>query len=321
MPDLVSAGRLTLPAGRVEDARRAVVCAFRAGGIETPALDARLLVLAACGLSHADLIRDPAQPMTPHAREMLEAMATRRLAGVPVSRILGQRDFWGLLFRLSPETLDPRADTETVVEAVLAALSGRETERLSLLDLGTGSGCLLAALLSELPNAWGVGTDISHAALLTARGNALRAGVGERAHFVRADWLAAIGGAFDVVVSNPPYIAKADLYGLIREVREHDPLAALDGGADGLAAYRTILCDVTRVLKPGGLVAFEVGAGQAEAVTAMMRAAGLTLGAGDVAVARRDLGGIERALVMRRPDVDQLAKKELESSAIHDSLL
>ena len=320
MPDLPLAAHLTLPAGRIEDARRALVSAFRAGGVETPALDARLLVLAACGLSHADLIRDPGQTLTPQARETLEAMAARRLAGVPVSRILGQRDFWGLSFRLSPETLDPRADTETLVEAVLAALSGRETERLRLLDLGTGSGCLLAALLSELRNAWGVGTDISHSALLTARGNALRAGVGERARFVRADWVTALGGPFDVVVSNPPYIANADLAGLSREVRDHDPLAALDGGADGLAAYREILGGVTRVLRPGGLVALEVGAGQANAVMAMMRAAGFTCGAGEGAVARRDLGGIERAVVMRRPDMDKLAKKELESSAIHDSL-
>jgi release factor glutamine methyltransferase len=320
MPDLASAAYLTLPAERIEDARRAVVSAFRAGGIETPALDARLLVLAACGLSHADLIRDPDQPLTPQARSTLESMAARRLAGVTVSRILGQRDFWGLSFRLSPETLDPRADTETVVEAVLAALSGRETERLRLLDLGTGSGCLLAALLSELPNAWGVGTDISHAALLSARENALRAGVGARGQFVQADWLAALCGLFDVVVSNPPYIANADLAGLSPEVRDHDPLAALDGGADGLVAYRAILGDVTRVLRPGGLVAFEVGAGQAEAVTAMMHAAGLTCVAGDGAVPRCDLGGIERALVMRRPELDQLAKKELESSVIHDSL-
>ena len=304
----------------LEAARRALTQAFREGGITNPALDARLLVMAACGASHADLIRDPERALSDAERARLDNWAERRLMGEPVSRILGSRAFWGLDFRLSPETLDPRPDTETLVDAVLAALPERDAG-LRILDLGTGTGCILIALLSELPHAWGIGTDISHAALLTARENALAAGVAERARFVQADWLRGIDGRFDVVVSNPPYIARAELAALSREVRAHDPAAALDGGADGLAAYRAILGEIDRVLKPGGIAAFEVGQGQAEAVSAMMRAADLTPALPDGAASACDLAGIDRALVMKRLEAGEMAKKQLESRAIRASLI
>ena len=303
----------------LEAARRALTGALRDGGVETFALDARLLLMAACEVSQADLIRDPARALTADERSRLDASAARRLAGEPVSRILGSRGFWGLEFRLSAETLEPRPDTETLVEAALAALPDRDAP-LRILDLGTGTGCILIALLSELPHAQGVGTDISQAALQTARENAQAAGVAERADFIRADWLRGIGAGFDVVVSNPPYITRAELAGLSREVRDHDPLTALDGGADGLDAYRAIVAGIGRVLKPGGALAFELGQGQAAAVSAMMVEAGLRPGLTDGQALVCDLAGIERAIIMQRPEVSETAKKELESRVIRASL-
>jgi release factor glutamine methyltransferase len=304
----------------LEAAQRALMRAFREGRVRTPALDARLLVMAACNVSHTGVIRDPERALRDDERARLSAWAARRLAGEPVSRILGSRAFWGLDFLLSPETLDPRPDTEALVEAVLSTLPERDAP-LSILDLGTGTGCILIALLSELPQARGIGTDISHAALQIARENAQRAGVADRVQFLQAEWLRGIGGRFGVVVSNPPYIARAELAGLSREVRAHDPAAALDGGADGLDAYRAILGDMERVLKPGGIAAFEVGHGQAEAVSAMMAEAGLLPGLPGGGVHARDLAGIERALVMKRPKAREMAKKELESRVIRASLI
>ena len=304
----------------LEAARRTLTQAFREGGITNPALDARLLVMAACGASHADLIRDPERALSDAERARLDNWAERRLMGEPVSRILGSRAFWGLDFRLSPETLDPRPDTETLVDAVLAALPERDAG-LRILDLGTGTGCILIALLSELPQAWGIGTDISLGALRTARDNAQRAGLANRTRFVQTDWLRGIGGRFDVIVSNPPYIPRAELGGLSREVRAYDPMAALDGGADGLDAYRAIVGGIDLLLTPGGIAAFEVGQGQAEAVGAMMAGSGLRPVLPSGAVSAYDLGGIERAVIMKRAKAAEGAKKELESRAIRASLI
>ncbi|MFP4537758.1 MAG: peptide chain release factor N(5)-glutamine methyltransferase [Dichotomicrobium sp.] len=307
----------------LEAIRRSLTRAFASRGAATPALDARLLLMAACGLDHAELIRAGDRPLSDRESARLDSMVRRRLGGEPVSRILGQRAFWGLDFRLSEATLDPRPDTETLVEAVLTALPARERESRSLrvLDLGTGTGCILTALLHELPRAAGVGTDTSHAALLIARGNAQRNGIGNRAHFVRADWLNGIRGPFDVVVVNPPYIPRHEIAGLARDVRDHDPAAALDGGADGLDAYRAILGGLGNVLASGGIAAFEVGMGQAAAVGAMMTESGLTPALQHGTFSQRDLAGIERVLVARHPDVGQIRKKQLESGAIHDSLV
>jgi len=300
----------------LDEARRRLAGALAGAGIATPALDARLLLMAACGLSHADLILAAGDALTGVQAERLETMVTRRLRGEPVSRILGAREFWGLDFVLSPATLDPRPDTETLVQSVLDAVRGREGEPLRIIDLGTGTGCILIALLSELPSAYGVGVDISHAALATARSNARRNGVGARARFVQADWLAGIDGRFDIVVSNPPYVARDEIPYLDVEVRAHDPVAALDGGFDGLLAYRAIVTDLGRVLASGGVAAFELGTGQARSVAELVAASGVTT---DTVVVH-DLAGIARVVVARAALVDEKSKKQLESGGIRDSL-
>ena len=264
---------------------------FREGGVEEAALDARVLLLALTGLSAIDLARDPQAPIGPPAAAALNGAAGRRLAGEPVHRILGEREIWGLPFALGPGTLSPRPDSETLVQAALDHLPDGPAR---VLDLGTGSGCLLVAILHERPLARGMGVDRCLDAVRTARANALRNGVAERAWFVAGDWAAAVTGPFDLVVSNPPYIPTGDIPALDREVREHDPLAALDGGADGLVAYRIILRDLPRLLSPGASACLEIGAGQGADLTRLADDAGL-----DLVEIRRDLAGRERVVVMR----------------------
>ena len=249
-----------------------------AAGIAEPRRELRLLQIEAGGaLSLADW------PDRPHPG--LEALANRRAAREPVSRIVGRREFWSRDFLLTAETFDPRPDSETVVEAALAAMPSYG----SVLDLGTGSGCLLAALLAERPGAWGLGIDRSPGACRTARRNLK----GLRTFVATADWGAAVAGRFDLVVSNPPYIPSAEIAELMPEVRDHDPRLALDGGADGFDAYRAILGDLPRLLSPGGAAVLELGIGQAEAVAALAEANGLP-----VRDIRADLAGIPRAMVL-----------------------
>jgi len=207
-----------------------------------------------------------------------------------MSSILGRREFWSLDFVVTPDTLAPRPDSETLIEAVLAALPDRSAP-LSLVDFGTGTGCLLLTLLSELPNAEGIGIDISRPALAIAGGNAKRLGLADRCRFLCSDWSAALEGRFDLIISNPPYIPSGDIAGLEPEVARFEPLSALDGGADGLDAYRALAAQIPPLLKPGGIGAFEVGAGQAPQVAALLAEAGLTPRG-----IHRDLGGIERVV-------------------------
>lgn len=218
-------------------------------------------------------------------------MVRRREAREPVARILGRRGFWTLDLQVTPDTLDPRPDSETVVEAVLARTPDRSAP-LRILDLGTGSGCLLLALLSELPKASGLGIDRSPGAAAAARANARRNGLDARARFAVGDWTSALAGPFDIVVSNPPYIERGAIPGLMPEVREYDPVAALDGGLDGLEAYRAILAGLPRLLASGALVAFELGQGQDGPVGNLMRAAGL-----ESPVVAPDLAGIGRCII------------------------
>ncbi|GJD91360.1 Release factor glutamine methyltransferase [Methylobacterium hispanicum] len=242
-----------------------------AAGIDNPAGEARFLVLDLLGLEPFDLVGAGEVPLGPEGAARLVDALGRRLAGEPVARILGAWEFWGLPFRLSPETLVPRPDTETVIDTALRLRPDRSAP-LRILDLGTGSGCILTALLHEYPRAFGVGLDRDPAALRTARSNADRNGVGARAAFLAGDWCDPLAGPpFDLVVSNPPYIATGVIAGLAREVRDHDPPAALDGGADGLAAYRRILAALPERLARGGAALLEIGFDQAGDLDALAR--------------------------------------------------
>ena len=290
-----------LARGRAEDTvsvlRQQLAQAFRQAGLDTPDLDARLIVGHALRLDHAALITQADRALTAEEAADIAALAKRRLRREPVARLVGCKEFWDLPFKLNAETLVPRPETETVVEAALAAIDsgGDRTRPLRIADLGTGSGALLLALLTELPAAFGIGTDISHAALACARDNAAALGLADRAAFVACDYGAAIKGPIDVLVSNPPYIARAEIATLQPEVRVFDPRRALDGGPDGLGGYRAIAADARRLLKPDGILVVELGLGQASAVNALFAAAGLSA----AAPPRHDLAGRARALVTR----------------------
>jgi release factor glutamine methyltransferase len=282
----------------VEAARRNLTARFKSGGINTAELDARILAGAAMDLDLTGLIASAARQVTSDEAMRLEDFTRRRLAGEPVARILGAREFWGLPLQLSAETLVPRPDTEAVVELALEMLrAGSDpTRRLRIADIGTGSGAILLALLSELPDAFGVGTDISVAALRTASNNAARLGLASRAAFVACDYAAALSEPFDLMVSNPPYIRSADIAGLATEVRDHDPIVALDGGADGLDAYRQLIPQAARRLAQGGVLVVEAGHDQSGDIGELMTAAGLT----QEKPPKADLAGIHRAVAGRK---------------------
>jgi len=260
-------------------------------------LDARILLGAALGLDLTGLIAQAARPLTEAEASRLIAHAQRRIAGEPVARILGTREFWGLPFRLSEATLVPRPDTETVVELALEILRERKAaEPPRIADIGVGSGAILLALLHEIPDAFGIGTDVSLAALDTARDNAAALGLGGRATFVACSYASALRGPFDLIVSNPPYIPSAEIPTLSIEVREHDPHLALDGGNDGYDAYRALIPQAAERLAPGGALIVEAGQGQARNIETLMAAAGLTLDRPPKA----DLAGIPRAVSARK---------------------
>ena len=261
-----------------------------AAGVDDAAGDARLLATHALGIDRIGLHVDRDRRLTAAELAELERLGRRRATREPVSRILGHREFWSLEFALSPATLDPRPDSETLVQAALDRVEDRD-RALTVLDLGTGSGCLLIALLAELPNARGIGIDVSVDAAATARRNAARLGVADRAGFLVGDWAAALGASFDLVVSNPPYIAEPEVAGLAPEVARFDPHAALIAGPDGLQAYRALAPALPALLNPDGWAVLEVGAGQASAVASLLAEAGLA----DLA-AIRDLGGVKRCI-------------------------
>lgn len=240
---------------------------LREAGIEPAALEARHLVGALTGTPPEAFLAHPETLVgASDRRRVLDGLASR-LAGMPIGRIIGEREFYGRPFLLGPDTLEPRADSEVLVDAVLEIVrrEGLGDSPLRLLDVGTGTGCLLLTLLAELPRATGTGVDIAEGALAVARQNARRLGVASRAEFIARDLLAGVDGCFDILISNPPYIRSGDISGLDIEVREHDPPRALDGGPDGLSFYRRIGSSLQRVV-PSGWVVFEVGAGMADAV-------------------------------------------------------
>lgn len=279
-------------------AMRLLAEAFTKAGIEDATIDARLLLCAAAGFDHSALIRDPDLPIEEEAAELALAMARRRLAREPVSRILGERSFWSFDLLVTPAVLDPRPDTETVVDGALELLAERQGEALSILDLGTGSGALLCALLDVFPQARGLGVDLSKEACAVARENLARCDLAPRGQVRQGSWEAGLPGPYDLVVSNPPYIETAALAGLDPEVRLYDPPLALDGGPDGLTAYRDICALLPGLVAPGGFAIFEVGLGQAEAVAALLSSQGF----GNVR-AKRDLAGVERAIMGQRVTV------------------
>lgn len=271
---------------------------FEAAGIDSARADARLLVAAATGLDATALASRPEFTLTSDQLRALERMAVRREAREPVSRILGRRGFYGLDLAISPATLDPRPETETIVEEVLAWV-GRQTRpgwAPTILDLGTGSGAILLAVLANLPNATGVGTDISVEALEIAAANAEACRLAHRVRFQMSDWLDDVCGRFDIIVSNPPYIAGCRLETLDPEVTRHDPRLALDGGPDGLTAYRRITTCLSGALERNGLVALEIGHDQADAVASLMRREMASLAASAVRVVQ-DLAGQPRCVV------------------------
>lgn len=265
-----------------------------ASGIETATLDARLLFQAASGLRHEDIVADPDLAVPADAAVRFSMLIERRCKFEPVSRILGTREFYGRTFRVTPDILDPRADTETLIGAALGLVKGGEPLR--ILDLGTGSGAIAATLLAELPGATAVASDLSAAALAVAKGNAEALGVADRASFVQANWFEGIDGKFDLIVSNPPYIPLGDIAGLAPDVREFDPPRALDGGPDGLEAYRRLADGAAGHLAPKGHVILEIGAGQENAVNYLFN------GQGFARESRHfDLAGHVRCLVFARP--------------------
>jgi release factor glutamine methyltransferase len=270
-----------------------LAAAFRAAGISDPEIDARLLVLAAAGATRLDLIRTPDTRLSPAQEQRLAAYGQRRLAHEPVSRILGRREFWSLDLEVTPAVLDPRPETELLVEGALDYLrrAGRDRQPLTILDLGTGSGAILIALVRELPSVFGIGVDASIEALRVARRNAERHGVGDRARFVAGNWADAIGGKVDLIVSNPPYLTTAEIGGVAPEVRDFDPRAALDGGADGLDAYRAVVAAWQRLGQPPMLL--EIGATQGVQVSGIIGESSVSGAKPDVGL-RRDLAGLPR---------------------------
>ena len=275
--------------------RRSAAARLCEGGVESAEADARILLSHALGMEDAAILAESDVKVAEDARRRFEGFLARRLAGEPIARIIGRKEFWSRSFRLGPDTLVPRPETETVVEAALAAFPDRNAP-LRVLDLGTGAGILLAAILAERPRASGLGVDRSEGALAVARANLAALDLGARAAFAGGDWGAALGGTFDLVVCNPPYIAAPEFPRLSLEVRDHDPHFALDGGVDGLDAYRAVVSDLARLLHAHGVAVLELGRGQEEAVANLARDSGLFV----AGPARPDLAGIPRALTLRR---------------------
>jgi release factor glutamine methyltransferase len=267
--------------------------ALSAAGVADPRRQARRLVSGALAIPQPDLFGHPDHALGEQQISRVRALLRRMVAGEPLSRIFERREFWGLEFSLSADTLDPRPETETVIEAVLRREPDRSSPR-RLLDLGTGTGCLLLALLGEFPAAQGVGIDIAEGAVRTAARNAVKLSLADRARFVVGDWATALSGTFDAILANPPYIPSGALALLPREVACHDPWQALDGGEDGLRSHRAIAEAAPRLLSPGGILATEIGAGQADAVAAIMRDNSLVVDG-----IEKDLAGTARCVIAR----------------------
>ncbi len=269
------------------EARRTMVRAFKAAGVPTPSLDARLLMADALGLSQIAVQTEDGAALTRQEAQWCAALAAKRLGGMPVSRVLGRRAFCELTLAITDAVLDPRPETELLVDVAVGAMGASERrtdqsaiDRPRLLDLGTGSGAILLALLQRIPHSLGLGVDVSHSALQIARKNARTHDLHHRAMWLCSSWCdafdadprdgASFAGGFDIIVSNPPYIRSGDLKGLDPAVVLHDPAVALDGGPDGLASYREVINGAARALSPGGTLVLELGHDQADAVGSLL---------------------------------------------------
>lgn len=281
------------PDATLADVMVAAARQLGAAEIVDSAREARLLVAHATGLSQASLVADPDRKIASDAAAALAGLVQRRMTREPMSHLIGRRGFWTLELEVCGDVLDPRPDSETLVEAALDLFPDRDAA-IRVLDLGTGSGCLLLAVLSERPKGWGVGVDLSTAALEVAARNAKRVGLDPSVQFVCGDWAAAFDGAFDLILCNPPYIAHAAIDALAPEVARFEPRLALDGGVRGLDAYRAIAPDMARLLSDDGAAVIEAGAGQVAEIVEIFAASGLAAEA-----VHADLGGIDRAAVFR----------------------
>ena len=288
----------------IDEALAAAAARLNAAGSAEPRLDARVLTIAATGLTRETLLAHGKSAMGTPAAARLDSYVARRVAGEPVARILGHKEFWSLDFEVTADTLIPRPETETVIEAALAAVSDRDAP-LRVLDLGTGTGCLLLALVSELPQARGTGIDINPGAVAVAARNGARLGLESRARFLVADFagdLAALAAErFDVILSNPPYIVEGEIDALAPDVAHYEPRAALSGGADGLAAYRALASRLMGLMLPNGRAFLEIGQGQADSVTAIMAGAGLA-----VSARHADLAGMTRVLAVSHRNAQKI---------------
>ncbi len=247
------------------------------GGLETPDLEARWILKSVLNISDADLITG-AGTVSQEQATRIDAIVTRRLAGEPLSRILGEREFYGRTFKIGPETLDPRPDTETLVRIAVGVLEKKFHVKqpiplyaAEILDLGTGSGAILLSILKENPDLRGIGVDLSYETLKIASHNAKSLGVSQRSAFICGNWADSITGQFELIVSNPPYIRTSVIENLEKEVRNHDPILALDGGLDGLDAYKKIFSELPRLLKPGGTALLEIGFDQTDDLARLSR--------------------------------------------------
>lgn len=262
-----------------------------AAEIEAPGLEARMLLAHAAGIDQTRIIGYPEDEITTETLDTLAALTARRKTGEPIAYIIGTREFWSLDFKVSPATLIPRPDSETLIEAVLNWVPNKAA-KLSILDLGTGSGCLLLALLSELPNATGCGIDINEEACKIAAENAEKLGLGSRATFQQGDWMQGLGDQFDIIISNPPYIVDAEIAALEIDVKQFEPRLALSGGPDGCAPYRIIAAQTATHLAPGKLLAVEIGIGQATDIKEIFAENGLK-----ILDVLKDIGNIDRCIL------------------------